>query len=294
MSTGFRRAGEAIAGAITARKQAGAKQQQEQQQFNTLKNVIGNDRLSQLGLDQSKLDIIEQSTNPATTLTNLFGGISKIESALAAKKGTPREQALEKAKIDAEKLGIQLAGTESLSDIGRKTQEEQRRQKVLLEKEKPKTLEEAKALAGSEVVASAVGNIVNILDKEEKEMDFFQQVIIDSGNQVLATGETEDFISELNALKAIIPFAKGGKQLTPFEAKQLFRLVEVKGKKKETIKKDLKRFGIEFNKLREGIGEEPIDFGFGDKEKGEEEIKLEEDITKISDDDLLSLLGIGG
>lgn len=49
----------------------------------------------------------------------------------------------------------------------------------------------------------------------------------------------QSFQSDLNALKKTLPFTEGGKQLTPFEAKQVFALLNITGKSNEQIVNDI-------------------------------------------------------
>jgi len=72
---------------------------------------------------------------------------------------------------------------------------------------------------------------------------------IDFGFPIAVSGKQERLQSEINNLKARIPFAKGGKQLTPFEAKILFRLLNLFGKEDTTIIRDYQRFVKEFDSL---------------------------------------------
>lgn len=58
--------------------------------------------------------------------------------------------------------------------------------------------------------------------------------------------DIQDFKSSLTRLKADIPFLRGGKQLTPTEAKRVDILLNPFGKTKETREKDIERFQKEF------------------------------------------------
>jgi hypothetical protein len=58
--------------------------------------------------------------------------------------------------------------------------------------------------------------------------------------------DVQSLKSELNYLKADIPFLRGGKQLTPTEAKRVDTMLNPFGKNKETFKKDIARFEEEF------------------------------------------------
>jgi hypothetical protein len=58
--------------------------------------------------------------------------------------------------------------------------------------------------------------------------------------------DVQDLKSELVYMKAAIPFMRGGKQLTPMEAKRIDVMLNPFGKNKETFKKDINRFENEF------------------------------------------------
>jgi len=49
----------------------------------------------------------------------------------------------------------------------------------------------------------------------------------------------QSFQSDLNNLKRLIPFTDGGKQLTPFEAKRVFALLNTMGKNDVQIGNDI-------------------------------------------------------
>lgn len=112
--------------------------------------------------------------------------------------------------------------------------------------------EAARTVASTDIIAQAIGELNTAVDSGTLN-NFISQAIVDLGNPVLAPKNLDSIISSMNALKSIIPFAKGGKQLTPFEANLLFRLLDTKGKSPEIIKKDLGRFQTEFNRLRSSI-----------------------------------------
>lgn len=68
-----------------------------------------------------------------------------------------------------------------------------------------------------------------------------RQGIVDSGNAMLSSKDEklQSFQSDLNNLKRLIPFTDGGKQLTPFEAKRVFALLNTTGKNDPQIEKDI-------------------------------------------------------
>lgn len=78
-----------------------------------------------------------------------------------------------------------------------------------------------------------------------------KQQVIDSGDPLLTSmdKDLQDLQSEFNALKADIPFTKGGKALTGIEQKLVFRGLNTRGKSNDIILKDLDRaMGILRNK----------------------------------------------
>lgn len=68
-----------------------------------------------------------------------------------------------------------------------------------------------------------------------------RQGIVDSGNALLSSQDTklQAFQSDINNLKRLIPFTDGGKQLTPFEAKRVFALLNTTGKNDPQIANDI-------------------------------------------------------
>lgn len=68
-----------------------------------------------------------------------------------------------------------------------------------------------------------------------------RQGIVDSGNALLSSKDErlQAFQSDINNLKRLIPFTDGGKQLTPFEAKRVFALLNTVGKNDQQIGKDI-------------------------------------------------------
>lgn len=63
----------------------------------------------------------------------------------------------------------------------------------------------------------------------------------DSKNYLLTSldPKLQAFQSDLNTLKKTLPFTEGGKQLTPFEAQQVFALLNITGKSNEQITSDI-------------------------------------------------------
>ena len=135
-----------------------------------------------------------------------------------------------------------------------------------------------KSVAGGELVSQSADKIISLVN-EGIGTNYLDQMYIQHAPFVALKGKRESFKSELNRLKATIPFAKGGKQLTPFEAKLLFSLVETVGKEKDTIINDLERFKVEFNRLGELAKQGAA--GIKDSSSGQENTKT--DFTSISD-----------
>jgi hypothetical protein len=108
--------------------------------------------------------------------------------------------------------------------------------------------DEARIVSSAGIVDESVQELLTAVDSGQLD-SFFNQAIVDLGNPLIANEKLDFVISAMNALKGIVPFAKGGKQLTPFESKLLFRLLDTKGKSKKVIRKDLVRFQREFMKL---------------------------------------------
>ena len=87
-----------------------------------------------------------------------------------------------------------------------------------------------------------------------------KQQLVDSGDPLLTSTDKDlqDLQSEFNALKADIPFTKGGKALTGIEQKLVFRGLNTRGKSDEIILRDLDRaMGILRNKETIILGGRP-------------------------------------
>ena len=106
------------------------------------------------------------------------------------------------------------------------------------------------SIAGGENVNRDVERAVSFVNSGVVD-NLINQLSIDSSKPILATGEVESLQSVINNLKATIPFAKGGKTLSPTESKTLNVLLNTTGKRRETIIGDLMRFEKEFNRMRE-------------------------------------------
>ena len=62
------------------------------------------------------------------------------------------------------------------------------------------------------------------------------------GNALLSSKDDalQAFQSDINNLKRLIPFTDGGKQLTPFEAKRVFALLNTTGKNDRQLETDIR------------------------------------------------------
>ena len=105
---------------------------------------------------------------------------------------------------------------------------------------------EQAAVAGSQALEPVVGRIIQevrggIYGKGNDVERTARQGIVDSGNAILSSQDTrlQSFQSDINNLKRLIPFTDGGKQLTPFEAKRVFALLNTAGKNDQQIESDI-------------------------------------------------------
>jgi len=118
----------------------------------------------------------------------------------------------------------------------------------------PKLSESEQAtVGGAGNIENYVGQINGMLDKGVLDFDNEAMKLgLDTGNPYLAgQGEQGMLQSAQQSLKALIPFAKGGKQLTQQEAKRLDTLLNFQGKNKERVQRDLNAFVDEFNTMRD-------------------------------------------
>jgi len=107
---------------------------------------------------------------------------------------------------------------------------------------RPYTESEADRLVKGESVQNSISQIIKLVDKGVLD-GLGAQTIVDIGNPLLASQmsqDTRDALNYLNQIKTVIPFMFGGKQLTPFESKLVFRLLNTQGKTPAMIKRDLK------------------------------------------------------
>lgn len=105
---------------------------------------------------------------------------------------------------------------------------------------------EQAAVAGSQALEPVVQKILSeiqggIFGQGDDVERTARQGIVDSGNSMLSSQDTklQSFQSDINNLKRLIPFTDGGKQLTPFEAKRVFALLNTTGKNDQQIYKDI-------------------------------------------------------
>lgn len=108
---------------------------------------------------------------------------------------------------------------------------------------------EQAAVSGSIAIEPVVDRIITSVDTifaepkttKEKISRTARQAIADSDNTLLSSQDPalQSFQQELANLRRLIPFTDGGKQLTPFEAKRVFALLNTTGKNNKQIKKDI-------------------------------------------------------
>lgn len=108
---------------------------------------------------------------------------------------------------------------------------------------------EQAAVAGNVAIEPVVDRILTSVDTiftepkttKDKISRTVRQGIADSDNTLLSSQDPElqSFQQELANLRRLIPFTDGGKQLTPFEAKRVFSLLNTTGKNNPQIKKDI-------------------------------------------------------
>lgn len=117
---------------------------------------------------------------------------------------------------------------------------------------KPLSMEASRVYGNTETINNAIDNITKLLD-ETGDLGVTQQARVDFGQPLATGGKLKDITLTMNRLKNLIPFSRGGKQLTPFEAKLVFRLLNTVGKSNKQIKSDLEVYRTEFNKMVEAI-----------------------------------------
>jgi len=137
---------------------------------------------------------------------------------------------------------------------------------------KPYNLEEGKVVASQGTIKSAITELGKLVDKGAVD-GIMAQSAVDMGNPVLTSymnSDTRNALNYMNHLKNLIPFARGGKQLTPYEAKLVFRLVNTQGKTRAQVKRDLAVYEREFDTMvklistaRGDINLEDLNMNFG-------------------------------
>ena len=134
---------------------------------------------------------------------------------------------------------------------------------------KPLTKEEIDAVSAGGTVLGSLGNIQELVKggaTRPRGMlkaipylgGYIQQKMIDKGEPWMVSKDpiSEKMQSEMTSLKSNIPFTKGGKQLTPMEAKRVDVLLETAGKSDKRIQSDYETFKNEFG-AKLGLFEQP-------------------------------------
>lgn len=210
----------------------------------------------------------EQVPIPGST-TGILPALIKMAKGQGFSPGGERTEIRGEKRAEALLKTMTAEGTSELQarklkqDLDPKFQEQKREQQIDDAVEKSRRIQdetarltddERKAVSGAEDVSTSVGLAIELIGKgahrdTSKIKTVFRAIAIDSGFPIAVSGVAEELQSEFNNLKSRIPFAKGGKQLTPFEAKILFRLLDIFGKEDKTIVRDLQRFVKEFDRL---------------------------------------------
>jgi hypothetical protein len=140
------------------------------------------------------------------------------------------------------------------------------------------TQEQGLSIAGAENVEKDVTALKSLIEKHAGEPGAIAKTTLP---YLFVGGDTEEIKRLSDQLRARIPFAKGGKQLTPFEAKTLFALLPQPGQSKDTITRNLDSFVTEFNRIGEiatkgtaGIGQTQQNQGGGVKSFSSEQEAL--------------------
>lgn len=123
------------------------------------------------------------------------------------------------------------------------------------------TQEEKKYVNDARVLNQSINNLDSgfdsLFDKYSKNVSTWKTFEVENVPFMLAQDpDVQSLKSEIIYLKAAIPFLRGGKQLTPMEAKRIDAMLNPFGKKKEIYKKELERFQDEFM-----VGAEVMKYG---------------------------------
>lgn len=159
---------------------------------------------------------------------------------------------LEEEGYKGTELKQKIPGTPEYEALSKAEEDRAVRQATRISSEKGLAQGESVAVAGAQSIDKSVDNAISFIDKGVIKSNI-DKIALDTGRPYLVSGDMESLQSEMNNLKSSIPFTKGGKQLTPFEARLLFRLLDTFGKEPETIKKDLQRFKVESDKVARGV-----------------------------------------
>lgn len=112
------------------------------------------------------------------------------------------------------------------------------------------TQDQSIAVVSAEQVEEDVTELLNIMEQESNSFNAIN--LLWSKLPYIATFGTNEEIKRLSdQLKARIPFAKGGKQMTPTELEVLEVLLPQPGQSTKTLKSNLNKFVTEFNRLSE-------------------------------------------
>jgi len=131
----------------------------------------------------------------------------------------------------------------------------------------PTSEEQAKLQAGREVV-----KVLSRLESMEMPKDIFSQAAASIGVPAIsgmAGKKVQEYGSQISKLKALVPFARGGKALTGTEAQRVDVLLNPMGKSKKQQMQDLQDFKDEFlfgtSIIQEGVSPVRRDTNIGTK-----------------------------
>ncbi len=120
---------------------------------------------------------------------------------------------------------------------------------TILNKVPDLTQEEKQYVVASQRIVKSTDGILNKFKDiyTKKGNSFWRQVQVEKLPYLMVRDQDLQYIkSSLLKLKGDIPFLRGGKQLTPMEAKRVDVLLNPFGKNEKTYRKDLEQFKTEF------------------------------------------------